>query len=202
MAKTNVPWSDETDQFVKDLDNSINKKYNVSFRDLLLNPSKYYVKKDFRSTFDNISKDVDAYFDRLLAQYNDEKAKLDTELESLTSQYHQIDAVIAGKTSLARIPYIKPVAITRREAEDEVILLDNYDSNVDTLVGKLVNSSNYVADISIAYKQNIFGSWLFSGQKNYVLSLQIPASDVLTIETGRDTITYLLQAIGALFKQA
>ncbi|MEM3781874.1 MAG: hypothetical protein QXT43_02860 [Candidatus Micrarchaeaceae archaeon] len=202
MAKANVPWSEDTDRFVKDLDDSINKNYSVSFRDLLLNPGKYLAKKDFQSTFSSISKDVDAYFDGLLAQYKDEKAKLDNELESLTSQYHQIDAVIAGKASLARIPYIKPVAITRREAEDEVILLHNYDSNVDALVGKLVNASNYVADISVAYKQSIFGSWLFSGQKNYVLSLQIPESDVLTIETGRDTITYMLQAIGALFKQA
>ncbi|MGC8676465.1 MAG: hypothetical protein ACP5T3_03040 [Candidatus Micrarchaeia archaeon] len=200
MAKARVPWDDQTDQFVKDIDDIITKKYSISFRDLLMNPAKYYAKKDFESTFGNIRSDVNNYFSNLLSQYKDEQGKLDTELESLTSQYHEIDALIASKASLARVPYIKPAYITRRETEDEVVTLSQYDNTVDSLVGKLINQSNYVADLSLKYKDNVFGSWLFSGQKNYVLTLQIPTSDVLTIDTAMDTIGYLLDAIESLFK--
>lgn len=196
----NVPWDEQTDRFINELDERISDKYGISFRDLILNPNKFATKKDMPLTFQNIRKDVDAYFDDLMDSFKDEKAKLDSELESLTAQYHEIDATITNKAALARVPYIKPKSIERKEEADENVIIDKYEPGMESLIGKLLSNAVYVADVSVPYKNYTLGSWLFSGQKNYLLSLDTPTSIVLNIETSRDVISYLLDTISGVFK--
>ncbi|MGC8628751.1 MAG: hypothetical protein ACP5T4_00880 [Candidatus Micrarchaeia archaeon] len=198
MAQQEVPWDTVTDQFISDIDKITIKEYDISFRDLLLNPQKY-ARPNFAATFKNIQNAVEAYFKDLLSGYADEQEKLNAELESLTSQYLQINTMISDKASLLKVPYIKPDAIDRNTAADEVITISKYDQNVDLLIGKLMSVSNFVADLSTNFGQSIFGSWLFSGQKNYVVSLAIPNSDVLTIEISKGTIDAMLANISRLF---
>ncbi|MGC9037468.1 MAG: hypothetical protein ACP5IK_02020 [Candidatus Micrarchaeia archaeon] len=194
MAKQAPPWDPQTDVFINEIDGIVSEKYGISFRDLLLNPGKYSGKKDIKATFQNIKTEVDNYFKTLLSTYADELEKVNNELESLTSQYKELDALIASKASLAKVPYIKPSSITRKEQEEE-ITIKQYDPSLEPLVSKLVSISHYVADMSIKYKNNIIGSWLFSGSKNYVLTLEIPASDALVIQTSKDTIDMLLGTV-------
>ncbi|MGC9156920.1 MAG: hypothetical protein ACP5GD_01895 [Candidatus Micrarchaeia archaeon] len=194
MAKQAPPWDPQTDVFINEIDGIVSEKYGISFRDLLLNPGKYSGKKDIKATFQNIKTEVDNYFKTLLSTYADELEKVNNELESLTSQYKELDALIASKASLAKVPYIKPSSITRKEQEEE-ITIKQYDPSLEPLVSKLVSISHYVADMSIKYKNNVIGSWLFSGSKNYVLTLEIPASDALVIQTSKDTIDMLLGTV-------
>lgn len=199
MAKQAPPWDPQTDVFINEIDEIVSEKYGISFRDLLLNPGKYTTKKDMKATFQNIKTEVDNYFKALLSTYADEVEKVNNELESLTSQYKELDALIASKASLAKVPYIKPSSVTRKEQEEE-ISIKQYDPSLEPLVSKLVSISHYVADMSIKYKNNIIGSWLFSGSKNYVLTLEIPASDALVIQTSKDTIDMLLGTVEPLLQ--
>jgi len=98
------------------------------------------------------------------------------------------------------VPYIKPKSIERKEEADENVIIDKYEPGMESLIGKLLSNAVYVADVSVPYKNYILGSWLFSGQKNYLLSLDTPTSLVLNIETSRDVISYLLDTISGVFK--
>jgi hypothetical protein len=191
MAKQ-APWDEQTDMFIADLDTTISKKYNLTLRSLLMNPDKYLNKKGIIDTVNTMKKDIDNYFSELLEGMEDEQHKLETEMEGASAQYTQIDSIISNKSSISRVPYVKPLFISRNTNGEEVIVVEQYTEDLDALIGKLVNGSSYVADISATYKQYHLGSWLFSGAKNYVLTLNPPVSPVLAIENGRITIDSIL----------
>ena len=191
MAKQ-APWDEQTDMFIADLDASISKKYSLTLRSLLMNPDRYLNKKGITDTANAMKKDIDSYFSELLEGMEEEQQKLETEMESASAQYTQIDSVISNKSSISRIPYVKPLFISRNTNDEEVIVIEQYSENLDALIGKLINGSSYVADMSATYKQYHFGSWLFSGAKNYVLTLNPPISPVLAIENGKSTIDSIL----------
>jgi hypothetical protein len=194
MAKQ-IPWDDQTDGFISELDDSLSKKYGMSIRSLLLNPSKYMGKKGLNATVGGIRADVEAYFAALLGSMKDEQAKLDSELESADTQYREIDSLITNKAATARVPYVKPFFLTRNQDKEETIVIDKYDESLEAFVGKLVSISNFVADVSAVYKQYRLGSWVFSGVRNYVLNINPPASPVLVMDNSKVIINSILDEI-------
>ena len=192
-----VPWDAQTDAFVSDLNSIISKKYSVSFRSMLLNPDAYVKKKDIADTVKKVKAEVDTYFSQLLGNLKDEQASFATELEKKTDQYKKMDAVVSNKSSVLRIPYVKPLFVRRNPDNEEMMLVEQYDSGMDALIGKLVGVSNYVADISATYKEHRLGSWLFSGTKNYVLTINPPTSPVLAIENSSTLINAILDSISS-----
>ncbi|MGA3020484.1 MAG: hypothetical protein ABSD68_00860 [Candidatus Micrarchaeales archaeon] len=191
MAKQ-TPWDEQTDMFIADLDANISKKYSLTLRSLLMNPDRYLNKKGVIDTVNAMKKEIDSYFSDLLDGMEDEQQKLETEMEGASEQYTQIDSIISNKSSISRVPYVKPLFISRNANSEEVIVIERYSEDLDSLIGKLINGSSYVADISATYKKYQLGSWLFSGAKNYVLTLNPPISPVLAIENGKNTIDSIL----------
>ncbi len=196
MAKE-APWDDQTELFVSDLNDTISKKYNINFRSLLISPEKYVETKGIAGVVKQIKDDTDAYFSELMEGMGEEAKKLQAELESATSQYKQVDALLSGKAAAARVPYVKPFFVSRDADKEELIVVEQYDESLDALIGKLVTVSNYVADISNAYKEFRMGSWLFSGPKNHVLNINPPVSPVLVMENSKDVIDNILDDIAS-----
>ncbi|MDE1873566.1 MAG: hypothetical protein KGI04_00390 [Candidatus Micrarchaeota archaeon] len=196
MAKQ-IPWDEETDNFISDLDDTVSKSYSISLRSLLMNPGRYLNKKDLGTALKGIRTQSDSYFNALLDNLKDEQTKLESEMESMDAQYRAVDTVITNKSAAARVPYIKPLFVTRAPDREEAVIIEKYEENLDAFVGKLVNASNYVADVSALYKQYRLGSWIFSGAKNHVLTINPPTSPVLVIENSRAIIGDMLSDIEA-----
>src|SRR5271157_452125 len=153
-----VPWDAQTDSFVSDLNSVISKKYGVDFKGMLLNPAAYANKKDAQASVDKLRGDVDRYFSQLLDSMKDEQERLAAAMEKATDQYKRIDSVIASKSSVLRIPYVRPLVVNRNPDNEETIVIDQYDSVLDSFIGKLASVSNYVADVSATYKQYYIGA--------------------------------------------
>jgi hypothetical protein len=194
MAR-DVPWDAQTDSFVSDLNSVLSKKYSVNFRAMLMNPGAYAGKKDAQAAVDKLRGDVDAYFSKLLDGLKEEQGKLSTALEKSTAQYKQVDLMIMSKSSALRVPYVKPLFINRNPDNEETIVLEQYDSDMDSFIGKLVSISSYVANISASYKQYYLGSWLFSGAKNYIVTMNPPLSPVLAVENGSAIVNGILDSV-------
>jgi transcription termination factor NusB len=190
-----VPWDAQTDAFVSDLSAIISKKYSVNLRSMLLNPADYVKKKGIADTLTKVRAEVKGYFSQLLDNLKEEQDSLDAELAKKTDQYKKVDSVISSKSSVLRIPYVKPLFIARNPTNEETIVVEQYDSGMDALIGKLVGGSNYVADISATYKEHRLGSWLFSGAKTYVLTINPPVNPVLAIENSSALISTILDSI-------
>lgn len=190
-----APWDEQTDSFVVELEPIIKQKYSVSIRQLLLSPDDFAKNKAVITAMPDIKKSVSSYFDDVLVGFKDDKAKLDKDLQTIDSQFKKIDDIITSKSSIAKVPYIKPIVVDYDQNRQEEIIIDQYNPNVDALVNKLLNVSIYVANMSTTYKGYNMGTWIFSGQREYILTLNPPISPVITIESSRDLLNTILDEV-------
>ncbi len=190
-----APWDDQVEAYVSEIDDVVSKQYDIDFRELLTNPQKFIGNQKAIDAMPGIKSEVKSYFDNLLKSMDEESKKLASEMEAATVQYDKINEIIQIKVAAMKIPYIKPLYVNRNVSNEETILIESYDESLDPFIGKMVNISNYVADVSASYKDYILGSWIFSGPKNYLLAINQPTSPVLTIETGANTLNALVDAV-------
>ena len=181
-AQEVAPWDRGTDTFISNIDGDISKTYGISLRDFLLNPEKFASQKDIDQKVKKIIDAVNAYFTNAKNGLKEEQDELAKTLENADAQTTKIDGVIQTKAALSRVPYIKPVMVDINPSNREEIVIDQYNNSVDALIAKLINASNYIADITTTYNNHNIGSWVFSGSRTYVVSINLPESAVTAID--------------------
>lgn len=194
-----LPWDEQTDIFVNEMDVDVAKKYKLSLRELLLHPEKFAKVDNMAATLGKIKTEVSAYFEDMLGDMKGEDDELTKAMEAIDAVHTQINQTISSRAGIARVPFLRPVDLDTGDVNPETIYIDRYDGQVDILITKLINSSNYVCDLSTSYRKYSIGSWLFSGSRSCVLSVQPPESMVVTVEDSRDMIIGMLDDISDRF---
>ena len=196
MADDDRPdWDSQTDTFVREIGISVSKKYGINLRTLLLNPQEYEGTDGIEEKAKSIRADVNQYFEDILASLSKEEEDLTRNLEHADSIYTQVNQVINSRSGIGRIPFIKPADISLGDSRPEIIYIDQYNSQVDALLSKLVNVSNYICDISSTYRKYTMGTWIFSGSRSYMLAVSAPTSPIISVENSRDQISLMLDQV-------
>ncbi len=194
-------WDDQTDMFIREIGVSVSKKYGVDLRKFLLSPQEYGDTAGMEEKIKNIRAEADRYFEDILASLSKEEESLVADLEKLDSVYTQVNQTVNSRAGIGRIPFIKPADMSFGDSSPEIVYIDQYNSQVDALLTKLINISNYICDISSTYRKYTIGTWVFSGSRSYVLAVSAPTSAVISVENSRDRIDLMLdQAALALPK--
>ncbi|MDE1827772.1 MAG: hypothetical protein KGH65_01275 [Candidatus Micrarchaeota archaeon] len=191
--------SAETMSFVKTIDKQIGEKYLLGLQDVITDPDVVAKKPNAKEILAGMKADTNAYFDSLLKNLEDESKRFNAELEGVSALYKQISEHIQAKAQSANVPVIKPVSVEREISKEETIVVSTDDTAIELLLARLIGASTYIADLSTSYKTYTIGSWLFSGSKNYNLSLNPPSSVILNIEASRDEINFRIDGIAARF---
>ena len=188
-------WDDQTDSFIKDIDTTVTAKRNISLRALLLDPQKFASTPNIAATIKEIKLDVDAYFTELFSNLTQEEQELVSDMEKVDSIYTQVNQTINNRAGIGRVPFLKPEDMDFGSSNPETIYISQYSGQIDALITKLINTSNYICDLSTTYRKYTLGSWLFSGSRSYVLSVQAPESPIISIENARDQINTLIDEV-------
>lgn len=187
--------SNDSLDYVKAIDQKIGSKYDVSLYDVLNDPNSLKGNKNPKQVVIGMREDISTFFDSLTSRLKTEQDELDTQLGTADALYKRLNDVIRNKASFAGIPYLRPVDIIRDTGDEENIVVDKYDGSVDTLVTRLVGVVHYIADLSTKYKEFVLGTWLFSGNKNYLLTINPPSSILFNIEMSKREINQKLDSI-------
>lgn len=150
-------------------------------------------------TLGDLRSRTDAYFDSQLDQIAGERQRLIHELESMHAQYTRMDQLIMEKAASMKVPYVKPALLEINQDLQEEITVDQYNDSVEGLINKLLSVSTYVADLSENFGDHMLGSWLFSGSKPYLVTMQQPDSPAMDIERSRALIDGMLDDVAARF---
>ncbi|MDE1761735.1 MAG: hypothetical protein KGH59_03400 [Candidatus Micrarchaeota archaeon] len=187
--------SDNAQDFVEEIDRKIVGKYEFSLQEILADPKAIATKPNPEASVAGIKKEVNQYFDEILADYGDEQKEFTKQLQAANSLSSAINDAIKSKFAGKGIPIISPVTVDRDTTKEETIIVSAYDQSVESLIIKLASISNFVADTSTKYNNYTIGSWFFSGEKSYTLAVNPPISVVLNIESARAEINERLDAI-------
>ena len=193
-------WSDFTDILIKSMDKEWSGKYRVTLKDLLTDPSKYFAQTNIQVMISNMEQDVNGYIDEKLKNLGDEEKAFEDAAVKADSITKQLMQSISSQAKQYKIPIITPVSVNRDETKDETIYVDAFDGNISALVEKLTASSTLIADFGSEFRNYKMGEWLFSGAKNYVLSVFVPQNNVMLLENSRDEIQSLLEAASDFVK--
>lgn len=193
-GETNFPWDAQTDTFISDIAPEISEKYSIDLRKLLSDPTSFSSTKGIADTIGKIHSDVDEYFGAILSNMKDEEESFTKELEALDAMHTSISQSLSSRAGIARVPVIKPADFAQGSSVPETIYLSSYDPQADSLLTKLINSSNFICDLSISYRKYALGAWVFSGNsKTWMISVKMPDSPIPAIESSLETILSLLE---------
>lgn len=191
-----VPWDDQTNQFILQLDKSVlEAKYKMKLYDVLMKPEQYIGRQDAVANITKMRADVDTFFKNAISNLGDEQKRFEGELQKADGIYKTIGDAVKDASTKAKLPFIKPMFITRDTKAEEVIIIEEFADPIEDLVLKLAKSANFVADFSIKYKKYNIGSWFFSGHKNYLLTVNAPTSIILTLERSSGEILSRLDTL-------
>ena len=193
MAELNDILSDDSLRYLSEIKPVIRKKYNIDVEELLKEPANYADNPGMADKIRSIGKDVDAFFDQRINEMGSEAAELKNALGIVDADTKKITQAITTKASIAQVPFVKPLFVDAHEHEE--IIIEGYDASVDQFVTRMINISDYIAELSTVYKDYTIGSWLFSGRSKYMLSISPPASEIMVMDRARDEIKGLLESI-------
>ena len=191
--ETKQDWDDLTDSFIEGIDKTILKDSSFKLRNLLLNPTTYASKPSANESLKKAKEAVEEYFSSVFLAFSSDKEKLDKELESSSVNFAKMSSVITEKATLLDVPFIKPYSLEVTENNRESIIIEKYDPSIELLIGKLLSKSKYVGDISGKYHDHTLGSWIFSSDRAYILTIKPPESIILDIENSKDIILFRLE---------
>ncbi len=187
-----APWSNDTDSFVTEIDNTLGKKYDVSLRKLLGNPMEFADAAGMNAKIKSMKADVDKYFTDLAAGLSMENDEFTKELTDADALYNKIEQAVSSKAAIAKVPYIRPADMDLSMASPEIIYVKEYNNGLEALIMKFINSSNYIANMSTLYKKYNIGAWFFSGNRGHILSIKPPQSIMVSIENAQTELDDLL----------
>jgi|SRR5271157_5725792 len=193
-------WSDYSDDIIKSIDRQISTKYKVTLRGLLTDPRRYAALPNIQMTIGNLKEEVAKYIDAQAKGMAAEKKDFEDSAMRADSLTGQLSQSISMQAKQNNIPIIKPVAVDRDTGKEEHIYVDSVDSGVSALVARLVAGSLLIADFGIEYGNYKAGEWLFSGSKNYVLTVYLPPNGYRLLQLSNDEIIGLLDAASDFIK--
>ena len=181
-------WSEETGIVIGALEQSILQEYGISLTDLLTNPASYASKNGIAQTVENIRKEANDYINGLRSNMQKEKEDLEKDGLKCDSLTKQLAQAIAMRAKQDNIPLIKPQAIDRGSSIEETIYVNDADSGINALIGRLSANSNFVADFSTTYSTYSLGQWLFDGQKNYMIVVALQPNPLIDLDTAENEL--------------
>lgn len=191
-SENNNDWDELTDSFITGIDNTILKDSDVTLRDIMTEPSRYSQKADASTILKKMQSAVNTYFSEVSTTFSSEKEKLNSELDNISTIYSKIVSILNEKIESAKIPLIFPYTIDINRNNSENIIIDTYDNSIELLIGKLISTSKYVAEVSSKYKDYTLGSWIFSGDNIRIITIKPPESIIIQIENSQETLNEYL----------
>lgn len=199
MADDEFKLSQSSESLAREIDEKIGNKYGISLLEILTNPEVISTRENSKEVLDSLKNEVDDYFNSILENLGDEQKEFESQLKSITAETERVNKLLSEKAATSKTPFMTVNSIERDLDKEETLVVNRYEDSTDKLVDKLMGVSYYVADVSTAYKEYSMGSWLFSGNKNYVLSLTPPDSVILELESSREEISSRLDEAETLY---
>ncbi len=194
------PWSENANDLIESLAPTINDKYGIALKDLLMNPAFYISKKGIEETFSSIREEIEDYVQTTMKGLEDEKKDFEKDglkCDAVSKQLAQSIAMLAKQNN---IPIIKPVGIDRSGENEEVVYVNNIDGGLTALITKLAASSSFIADFSTTYKTYSLGQWLFDGHKNYVINVSLEQNSYMDLDQANEELKAIMDGLDTYFK--
>ena len=167
-----------------------------TLRDLLENPDDYADTPDIGKEIDRLKIDLNRYFEDKKTEVADQVSKYKDDALKATRLADKIGGVVRDKAKNTKKPFVTPLIFARKEDEDEILFVDNYDSSHEALLEEMIKGSVFVVDVSVPVENFKVGRWVFVGEsKNRGLYIFFPVNPIGVLDIAKDQLTMSLDGL-------
>jgi len=191
-----LTMKEQLDLVIDDIDNTLAGKYVFTLRDLLENPDDYADTAEIGKEIDKLKADIEVYFEKKKDEASDQLNQYKDDALKATRLAEKLEMVVKDKAKGQKKPFVSPVFFVRKEEDDEVIFIDNYDTVYESLIDELAKASMFVVDVSMPIETFKVGRWVFVGpSKNRCIYIFFPVNPVGMFDVAKDQILLALDGI-------
>lgn len=174
-----------TEGMLNRLDKDVKKKFGVSVHAVIKDPSAFIGEDGFAVKLSKITDYIDSETARMIEQskgagraFHESAAKTD----DLT---RKIGSYVSLHSFQNNIPFIKLANVELPVEGQSRFYLNKMDDLTSKFIERLIVSSSFIVDMTREYDGIKLGSWLFGGEKQYVVSVHAPKNSLLLLRSAR-----------------
>jgi TPP-dependent 2-oxoacid decarboxylase len=181
-----------TKAVLKKIDKDVKKKFKASVLDIIEEPGNYICEEGSELLIYNVREFVLARIDEMIKsaktkakEFNDHAMKAD----DLTKRF---SAYISAHARQSNVPFLKPAVSWIDYSNKDRFYLAKMDESVTDFLDRAIESSRFIIDLTRSLGEYTEGSWMFNGDKNYVVTIYTPRTSVSMLMASRNEISTLL----------
>lgn len=184
-----------TEGMLSRLDKDVKKKFGLSLIDVLEDPASYLSEKGFAVKLSKINDYVDQETERMLEQSKATTRSFHESIAKADNLTRRVGSYISAHARQNNIPMVKPASVELSMFRKSKFYISEIDDDTTKFLEKLIESSSFVVDMTKSYDNLKLGAWLFSGDKEYAVSIELPKNSVLLTRIARvDLLQQLKEA--------
>jgi hypothetical protein len=172
------PLDKYTESLLKSIDKAIKKKYKISLVEVLADPAAHASVEDIGIKLANAGEYFQSQIDKMI-----ERAKKGGKIEhdgalKAGELTRNISSYISASARQNKVPILRPRAIELADYGKDYFYVNEMDKNLIDFIDRLLLSSKFVIDSTRSYDDYSIGSWLFAGDRDYVIEVHHPKNSI------------------------
>jgi len=192
------PVEEQINLIIDEIDATIAGKYPFRLRDMLEHPLDYKDRPTILIEIEKLKADVADYFAKRKEEVADATRAYMEEAAKASRVAERFQDAIESAAKSAKKPIVSPLVFARKEDEDEILFVEDYDENVyPKVIEALVSNCLFVVNASIMIDGFKVGRWVFpdSSGKNRAIFVSFPINPAGALDIARDQMILALDAV-------
>ncbi len=182
-----------TEELLKRIDKNVKKRFKTSVFEVIENPSNYVQRSGSDKEILEISNFVMSEIDSIIGGVSNKAKDLHDHAVKTDEMSKRFSSYISAHAKQNDVPILKPASSEVSYANKDQFYVGWMDDSTTHFIEKIIESSNFIVDISRHYDDYTAGRWLFCGKKDYVLGVYAPKMSIVLLKESRSEINRMLK---------
>jgi hypothetical protein len=170
-----------TSGVLRGMDRELKKRFGLSLTAMLEDPASFTGEKAERALA-NMREYVNKRLDEMISSARENDARMHDHALRAGELTARLSSYIAAHARQSRVPVFRPASFELAKRGRDLFYIGEMNTETTRFIDRLVESSSFIVDMTAAYPDYSIGSWLFAGERGYVVGVRPPmtSSSLLT----------------------
>lgn len=182
-----------TEELLNRIDKNVKKRFKTSIFDVIENPMDYVRKSGSDKDIVEISNFVMLEVDAIIGSVSSRAKDLHDHAVKTDEMSKRFSSYISAHAKQNDVPILRPASSEVSYSNKDQFYVGWLDDATTHFIEKIIESSNFIIDISRHYDDYTAGRWLFCGKKDYVFGVYAPKMSVMLLKESRSEINRMLK---------
>ncbi len=182
-----------TEGMLSRLDKEVKKKFGLSLVAIMEDPSSYMNEEGIAIKLSRISDYVEKETGLMLDRAKGSTRSFHESASKADELSRRMESYISAHARQNNVPVVKPAGVELPMLDKNRFYISEMNDSTSRFLEKLVESSSFVVDMTRSYDNLKLGSWLFGGERECIVAVNLPRNSLLLLRAARAEILQRLK---------